>query len=274
MNILELASGTVGTVAGLIATLIAARLQAMAKERDPLRNLPRAQHNRLVIRTTVVTSALAAAVAFIAIHQMALAGASLILMSIARLASPRKEGWGINRLEVHILTETMFHATALVGLTSGLNVLILSLLEDLQTGHRVTITLTLGLATLVAINKSTTRTRKLCTEISKQVSSLVQHIAALQDLHELDKANDKIPDKKRECYEKMHVLEMALDTRLNTGYRYMGTRILPVSAYATLFSTLRAVIANPSKEHAAWEDSKPFLAALRSGCAKHIDVVA
>ncbi|MGW7066302.1 hypothetical protein ACWGII_26195 [Streptomyces sp. NPDC054855] len=123
------------------------------------------------------------------------AGIGLMTASGVRLASPRSTGWEPERLAFHISTEVWFHCIALFSFAAGFNVLALGALKDLQTGQRLTVTLTLALASCVAVNKSTTRTRKLCTEISSQVYSLTQHMAALHNLAVLNEDSEKIPDK-------------------------------------------------------------------------------
>ncbi|MEU3741642.1 hypothetical protein AB0E78_31850 [Streptomyces sp. NPDC032198] len=274
MNSLDAVSSFVGALAGLLG-LLTSVIQFQHEDRSRFINdLLTPQNLRFLGRFGLMTGLLVIATCFLLKGEMLVAGIGLMTSAGVRLASPRKAGWTPERLAFHISSEVLFHCTALLSLAAGLNLVALGALRDLATGQRLTVTLTLTLAALISVNKSTTRTRKLCTEMSRQVSGLVQHISALQELCSLNERNDKIPDKKRECYEKLHNLELALDTRLNTGYRSWGTRVLPVATSAALSAALRGAVAKPDKESSAWEECRSLLSALHSGCSKHIDVVA
>ncbi|MFJ9011841.1 hypothetical protein [Streptomyces canus] len=203
------------------------------------------------------------------------AGVALMLMAGVRLSSPRGNGWRIETLKIHLSTEIVFHCTALVSLAAAVDAMALGHFKnDLATGQRITITVTLALAALVAVNKSSTRSRKLCTTITERVSSLSQHIEALGELQGIPSAVDKLPDKRRECHDKLDALDRALSTRLNTGYRRWGTPILPSSAVAQLQKNVSQVISHPDSNSIEWKSCMQNLHAVKVACAHQIDVVA
>ncbi|TQK44450.1 hypothetical protein FBY35_5954 [Streptomyces sp. SLBN-118] len=231
------------------------------------------RQRRLTVRAAFVLLGLCATVALIPFSLFG-AGVALILTASVRLASPRKQGWTVPELDVHILTEVFFHSTALVGTALGINFIALGHYSDLQNGQRVTITLTLLIGSVVAVNKSTTRTRKLCTEITKGVSGVRRHMESLHSVRELNKNSERLPDKRQECHEKIDDLSRALDTRLNTGYRQLGTRVLPVDTFKTLMTDLHTAADEADRENLSWSQASPLLDEIRAACAKHVDEMA
>ncbi|MCX4912799.1 hypothetical protein [Streptomyces sp. NBC_00687] len=202
------------------------------------------------------------------------AGGFLVLAAGVRLTSPR-EAWDISTLKLHITSEVAFHTSSLITLAAAVDLLALGHYKnDLATGQRITITVTLALAAFVAVNKSTTRTRKLCTTLTDRVSSLMQHMEALEEIQQANEKSDKLPDKKRECFEKLDALERALFTRLNTGYRFWGTPVLaPNDAYALKRKVL-GVINNANRRSDSWSACMYDLRAIEIALRGQIDVVA
>lgn len=228
---------------------------------------------RTALRLLVLVTFLSLSITVAIFDHLVWAGGFLVLAAGVRLASPRQK-WDISTLKLHITSEVAFHSSSLITLAAAVDLMALGHYKnDLATGQRITITVTLALAAFVAVNKSTTRTRKLCTTLTDRVSSLMQHMEALEELHELNPASDKLPDKRRECRDKLDALERALSTRLNTGYRFWGTPVLPAAVVEELYSRTYDYILTP-KRCAPDFDVQMDLISIRDALKGQIDVVA
>lgn len=207
-------------------------------------------------------------------HHLVRASGALLFMASVRLLS-FWDVWGISTLKRHLSAEVFFHSTALLSLAASLDALVVGHFKnDLATAQRITITVTLTLAALVAVNKSSTRSRKLCTTITERASSLLQHLEALEELQSLNSTSDRLPNKRRECLDKLDSLDRALSTRLNTGYRRWGTPILSTGVLTQLHEEISDVISNPDRNSDEWTSCMHNLHAIKVACAHQIDVVA
>ncbi|WP_404870927.1 hypothetical protein ACI1MP_37355 (plasmid) [Kitasatospora griseola] len=206
-----------------------------------------------------------------------LAGGILLLSAAAvRLLSPRVTGanWDFDDLGSHIASEVFFHCLAILGAALGLAGVVLGLLADLQTAPRVTLALTLGLAGLVAVNKSAARTRKLCSEIGKRSSAVARSFARLHATCDADKSDPGIKELQRKCLEDVDALARALDTRLNTGYRMIGTPVLPFFAYRRIVAELCIAARSGDKNATPWRAAEPKVRKIARACAKWTDEMA
>ncbi|MDV9189597.1 hypothetical protein R6L23_15480 [Streptomyces sp. SR27] len=91
----------------------------------------------------------------------------------------------------------------------------------------------------MAFNKSMSRTRKVCNEVSEQASAVVKSFACLHAIYSQGKESSQLESAKADYLEAIDTSARALDTRLNTGYRHLGTPFLPVSAYQRVVAELR-----------------------------------
>ncbi|MFE1269860.1 hypothetical protein [Streptomyces sp. NPDC058758] len=205
-----------------------------------------------------------------------MSGVLLLSAASIRLLSPRvtRTDWGFDDLNYHIASEVFFHCTAILGTALGLAGVILGILSDLQTAPRVTIAVTLALAGLVAVNKSAARTRKLCSEISKRSSAVARSFTHLHAICDSDEADPRIDELKQKCFEDIDDLARALDTRLNTGYRAIGTPILPSLAYQRTVAELRVAARSGDMNGAAWRGAEPKVRKITRACSKWTDEMA
>ncbi|MEU7028943.1 hypothetical protein AB0A60_19910 [Streptomyces sp. NPDC046275] len=205
-----------------------------------------------------------------------LSGVLLFSAATIRLLGPSitRTVWGFNDLNSHIVSEVFFHCLAILGAALGLAGVALGVLSDLQTAPRVTIALTLGLTGLVAVNKSATRTRKLCSEISRRSSAVARSFAHLHAMCDPDKVESRTDELKQKCFEDIDALARALDTRLNTGYRAIGTPILPPPVYRRMVAELRVAARSGDKNAAAWRGAEPKVRKITRACSKWTDEMA
>ncbi|MGW4866971.1 hypothetical protein [Streptomyces chartreusis] len=233
---------------------------------------------RLSVRAAFVILAVTACVILIAFDKIFFAGMALIFAAAVRLGHPRKGGWKVDDLEMHILTEMFFHLTALSGVAVGTNLMVVGAAHNLQTGQLVTISLALSLGALAAINKSSSRTRKLCTEVTKRATRASRNVVALHTFHDLERDSaegyrKKLLDRQHDCHEAVDDLARALDTRFNTGYRQLGSRLLPETEFQHLVAALHKAVLDPTPTE-EWLKSYRLLAKIEMVCAKHVDEVA
>ncbi|MFI1176690.1 hypothetical protein [Streptomyces melanogenes] len=228
---------------------------------------------RLTLRSFAVLAGLVLSISFLVGDHMVRAGLSLLIVASVRLMSPRGGGksWSFSDLSLHIGSEVAFHVLAIVVTALGLNLITIGHFRDLEIAPRVSITITLAIASLVAVNKASARTRRLCTEMVECIDELLDLFAALEygwgknDAEEQFKAG-------RGCFLKIEQLERLLKTRLNTGYSHLGTPVLPINLHKSFIDELRtaaAHIADPS-----WKKAADHLRQLRVACVRRVDVVA
>ncbi|MFD3621970.1 hypothetical protein ACFWWT_43740 [Streptomyces sp. NPDC058676] len=230
---------------------------------------------RLTLRSIIAGSGVGVAI-FVAFSDLLLAGIVLASSEFVRLLNPRGSGqaWTLKDLNLHIASEAFFHCLALTGVAVGLIGVALGAFPDLETGPQITISLTLGITALVAVNKATARTRKLCTEISKRTSSVIRSFAELHEVYDKNKEDEKLADLKRKCLNDVDGLTRALATRLNTGYRIFGTPILPSSTFRRLTWELRIAITLGDSAAKPWRTAAPKLQKIRRACGKWTDEMA
>ncbi|MFF3675864.1 hypothetical protein ACFYYS_18045 [Streptomyces sp. NPDC002120] len=216
------------------------------------------------------------AVLFAVEGQFLFGGVLLFSTAAVRLLSPRVTGtdWDFDKLHFHVASEVFFHCLAILGAALGLTGVTLGLLPNLQTAPRVTISLTLGLAGLVAVNKSAARTRKLCNEISKRSSAVARSFSHLHATYDVDKDAAGLDDLKRKCLDDVDALARALDTRLNTGYRTLGTPVLTQSAYLRIVAELRVAARNGDRSNTCWREAGPKVRKIARVCARWTDEMA
>jgi hypothetical protein len=206
-------------------------------------------------------------------HNIALAGFVVIAAAAVRLVAARSvfRDWKkpLEQLRLHVATEVFFHCFALWGLTAGL-LLEVAAVESLDTGPRMTITITLSLALLVAVNKATGRTRKLCTAIDGKISEVIRAVEALR----ADAASERTNELRREALEGVDTLDRMLRTQLNTGYKLTGTSIIPKSTRDNLIRGVRAFIISDLTTEGDWPRSKFSLQNIQNVCGRWTDTMA
>ncbi|MBT2452983.1 hypothetical protein J7F03_39350 [Streptomyces sp. ISL-43] len=233
------------------------------------------QRKRLTLRSVIALLGIGVAI-YVAFSNLLIAGLLITSTEIVRLLNPRGSGqaWKPKDLNLHIASEVFFHCLALVGVALGLTCMALGAFKELELGPRVTISLTLGITAIVAVNKSTARTRKLCTEISKRTSTVVRSFAELHEVYDQDKGDSRLADLRRKCLDDVDGLTRALATRLNTGYRIFGTPILPPSDFRRLIAEARVAAKLGDEAAAPWRTSAPKLQQIRRACGRWTDEMA
>ncbi|WP_151481345.1 hypothetical protein [Streptomyces albicerus] len=254
-------------------TTVVRTLGSLAWER--VRNQLRGVNKRrlLTFRYVLAVVGVSAAV-YVAFRSFLMGGIILVATAGVRLLSPRGNGWGWDDLDPHIGSETFFHSLALLGVALGMNGVALGTLEKLSDAQKVTISLTLVLGALVAVNKSTARTRKLCTEVIKRTDALSRAFTVLHAVYQVNKIDPRLLELREHCREKADDLCRLLDTRLNTGYRFLGTQILPKAARVTLEDELRTAIEEADEYAPSWHGVREKFEWLEKGCAERIDELA
>lgn len=264
-----------GVAAGVLFSI--ARIATASTVRALIEQIRR--RPRLTIRAALVMMAISLSVVMLFINVF-YAGVALICTAAVRLGHPRAKGWKVEDLDMHILTEIFFHVTALSGLALGINLMVVGAVSGLQTGHLVTVTLALTLGALAAINKSSSRTRKLCTEITKRASRVSRSIVALHSFQSLcekygtaQESYGTLMDRQHDCHESIDDLARVLDTRFNTGYRQLGSRLLPETKCKELIESLHKAVRD-AKPGEGWFEAFRFLDKIEKACSKHVDEVA
>ncbi|MBL1107410.1 hypothetical protein JK361_22855 [Streptomyces sp. 5-8] len=261
-------------ILGVILSTVAA---AVAPE---FRELSRQTWQWLRARTKTATySALSGMCVALAVWELlarhSIAAAGLVVMAAAavRLVAARSmfRYWKkpLEQLRLHVATEVFFHCFALWGLTAGL-LLEVAAVKHLDTAPRVTITISLSLALLVAVNKATARTRKLCTAIDGEISEVFRTVEALR----VDIASTNAVNLRREALERVDTLDRMLRTRLNTGYKLTGTSLLPTSTRVALVRGLREAIERDIMGEGPWKRSKISLRQIQNACSRWTDTMA
>jgi hypothetical protein len=254
------------------------------------------QRKRLTIRSIGALLGVGVAI-YLALSNLLIAGIVLTSTEIVRLLNPRGSGqaWKLKDLNLHIASEVFFHCLAFVGVAVGLTCVALGVFTDLELGPQVTISLTLGITALVAVNKSTARTRKLCSEISKRTLAVVRSFAELHEVYDQAArrparhrhpasllhrhrrrtgADRRLADLRRKCLDEVDGLTLALATRINTGYRIFGTPILPSSDFRRLIAELRVAARLGDQKAGPWRAAAPKLQQIRRACGRWTDEMA
>ncbi|MFI8079576.1 hypothetical protein ACIF6L_02045 [Kitasatospora sp. NPDC086009] len=201
---------------------------------------------------------------------------ALATLCIIRTASlwVRRDTWGFEQMRRHIAGEAIQHSAALLCVSAALTIQGLLQLHSLGDGPRISISVSLLLAGLVAVNKSMTRTRKICTEVSKQASSLLKLFAKLHAAHGDDPKATQTESARAECIEGIDTFARALDTRLNTGYRRFGAPFLPAHTYQRVIAELRQCARTADPNTQIWLTTSHKLRLIRQACAPWTDAVA
>ncbi|MET8438454.1 hypothetical protein ABZV61_38215 [Streptomyces sp900116325] len=203
-------------------------------------------------------------------HNVALAGLVVMAAAVVRLVATqsifRKWEKPVEQLRLHVATEVFFHCFALWGLTAGL-LLEVAATKNLETAPRITITATLSLALLVAVNKATARTRKLCTAIDGQISDVLRTVDALRA------KRVGLDELRREAFESVAALDRMLRTHLNTGYKLTGTGLIPRVTREELVRDLRGSITDSVNEE-AWPQARGSLELIQIACSRWTDAMA
>ncbi|MBL1096894.1 hypothetical protein [Streptomyces coffeae] len=226
-----------------------------------------------VYSTLVGTFVVAAVIVLIASHNMALAGLVIIMASGVRIALGRSlfSYWPepIAQLRLHVASEVFFHCLALWGLTAGL-LMEVAAVKGLETAPRLTLTASLSLAFVVAANKATARTRKLCTALETQISDVIRAFGALHNGAE----NGNKTELAEKVLERVDGLDRALRTQLNTGYKFAGKTVLPDSTRAQLINRLNDAAQDSSADAHTWVTSRTELLKIQEMCRRWTDVMA
>lgn len=230
----------------------------------------------LFFRSAASVALAAATVVCVMNGQYLIAGMVITATGVVRLLTPRatRHTWGWDRLRLHIVSEVFFHCLAILGLAGGIASLAVGLFPDLENAPRLTISLTLIASGVVAVNKSTARTRRLCSEIVKQSSAVTREFALLHAFHEAGVSVPQLADVQAKCQDSIDALNRALDTRLNTGYRLIGTPFLPGTTHMRFIAELRVAARSAAPSAPAWLLAEPKLRRLRRACAQWTDLMA
>jgi hypothetical protein len=228
---------------------------------------------RLTLRSFAVLAGLALSIYFLVGDHMVRAGLSLLIVASVRLVSPRGGGksWSFSDLSLHIGSEVAFHVLAIIVTALGLNLITIGHFRDLEIAPRVSITITLAIAALVAANKASARTRRLCTDMVECIDELLELLAALEYGWGKNDAAEQFKTG-RDCFLKIQHLERILKTRLNTGYSHLGTPVLPINLHRSFIDELRIAVARVADP--SWKKAADHLRQLRAACARRVDAVA
>ncbi|MFD8226629.1 hypothetical protein ACFV16_20940 [Streptomyces massasporeus] len=230
-----------------------------------------------------VSIAVAAATVITAVSSRFLAGWILVSFSFFRLflrfATPAwtsvHSPW--NSIQSHVRTEVFFHAAAIFTAALGASLMI-SGLE--RTGFlfatRVSLIATLLLAAVIAVNKVTTRSRKVCTAIKSEVQSVVRAQAGLSAAIRDSSNQATIADKRQNMIESIEALETALSTQVNTGYRSLGGAVLPQGERDQLTKELQSVAmdSNGKPKDVDWKELRDKLNTIENTCKRWTDIAA
>ncbi|WP_143196605.1 hypothetical protein [Streptomyces sp. MJM1172] len=228
------------------------------------------------MRILALAGLLATSLILFALGHFKEAGNFLLALSVLRLVSLQTyyQYWCVCDLRQHIRLESVHHSVTLTVFTVGLNVSLLTRLQSLGDAPRVTISLTLTVAALVAFNKSMTRTRKLCTELCQQISSVRHSFAKMYAAIAKGESSPSLKAAQIDCIKEIDTLSRLLDTRLNTGYRVIGAQILPSSVSRRLIAALRVSVRGADPSARVWLSSERDLRLIHGACARWMDSVA
>ncbi|GEB58911.1 hypothetical protein [Streptomyces gardneri] len=212
-----------------------------------------------------------------------LVGAILTGVAVFRFWPSRVTKWSDLResLRWHILGEVVFHCLALLLLTLGILLMISSAESDkLELAPRITISLSLVLALLVAVNKSFARARKLCTLAVERLSSVIYRMDDLTkraiDRNSLISNNPSMRDssqaeKLQRAREAIDSLDIVFQTSLNTGYRKVGAPLMPLAERLDIYETLHLLANDDASNRTDWGDLRRRLEGIRGVCGLWID---
>ncbi|MFF3378479.1 hypothetical protein ACFYXF_36680 [Streptomyces sp. NPDC002680] len=188
-------------------------------------------------------------------------------------------------LKSHVEASVIFHCAAIACLAIGAGLMISGLPQpDFAFPQRAALIATVLLASAIAINKATSRGRKVCTQIFEAIESVERAFTRLRQAG---------PEKKAEVREQfiaeLAPLDRALRTRLNSGYPGLGSFIVQSEERGHLVDDLLALAdgagngstagsqadgAGNGKVPVKWDDLKSELRKLAEACEPWVDVSA
>jgi hypothetical protein len=230
-----------------------------------------------------IAVAVVATTAITAVSNRFLAGWILLSFSIFRIflrfATPAwtsvHSPW--DSIQSHVRAEVFFHSAAIFTAALGVSLMI-SGLE--RTGFlfatRISLIATLILAGIIAVNKVTTRSRKVCTAINTGVQSVVRAHEGLSAAIKEAANKATITDKRQNMIESVEDLEMSLSTQVNTGYRALGGAVLPQGERDKLAEQLKSVALDGgnSTDGEEWKELHDKLSAIEDTCKRWTDIAA
>ncbi|WP_328965586.1 hypothetical protein [Streptomyces virginiae] len=211
------------------------------------------------------------------------AGVILFFFGVFRWILPAVQGearaW--TAMCSHVKSEIFFHCVAIAATAIGAALVISGYR---RTGFvfatRAVLAATLLLAALIAVNKSTTRARKVCTEIYARIKSvevlqkgLFENLASPADM-----GDEGILNRRLALMAEIQCLDRALRTGINSGYPRVGSPILPSGDRRHLIYALtycaranRGVRADAVEK---WGEASQELNDIAAACKSFIDTAA
>ncbi|GGT62433.1 hypothetical protein GCM10010272_00470 [Streptomyces lateritius] len=199
-----------------------------------------------------------------------------VIMSFAmlrlsfRLANRSPQTW--TSMKFHIKAEMFFQSVAMVSLGVAAALMISGIPnKGYELAPRVALSATLVLASVIAANRTASRGRKVCTRIWSDVKDVVRaqevlRLAAGDGGERLKKIQEF-----KECVDS---LEAALRTCFDTGYRMLGTTVLPEKEIEALIERLGRLPDVYDAGSLEWMDAKEDLTRVSAACHPWIDVAA
>jgi hypothetical protein len=175
-------------------------------------------------------------------------------------------------MKFHIKSEIFFQSIAIISLGVAATLMISGIRnKGYELAPRVALSATLILAAIIAANKTASRGRKVCTRIRLDAKG------ALRAQEALRVAIDKGGDRSKEIQgfkESVDSLEAALWTRFDTGYRMLGTTVLPEGEIRALIGRLKMLPGIHYALSPTWTRVRRDLTLISAACDPWIDVAA
>ncbi|MFI6151318.1 hypothetical protein ACIBCA_01280 [Kitasatospora sp. NPDC051170] len=169
------------------------------------------------------------ACALVALSNRFFAGVVLIFFAFlrccARIIFDGPVVWP-SRLASHLRMEVFLHMVMIIALAMGSCLMISGIPRPGFTfASRVAICGTIMLAALVAINKVASRARKVCTEIVREADCVMAGVPGIKA--HLEAPDPAVPnDRRHELSAAIDRLDLALGTRISTGFKRLGAEVI------------------------------------------------
>ncbi|MGA5407214.1 hypothetical protein ACPCSC_08095 [Streptomyces lavendulocolor] len=236
------------------------------------------------VASGILLTATAGVAVCVAITNRLVAGFVLAFFGLLRWTLRAVQGdtraW--TTMRSHVKSEIFFHCVSIGAVAIGSSLMISGYPRDgFIFAQRAALVATLLLASVIAVNKATARARKVCTEIYKTVKTvevsekkLLQTLSWGNDLRQVE----RILDSRAALLKEIRCLQMALRTRINSGYAWAGSTILPLDERRELIAALEASAKTAAADLAEgitkWEVAKQELDDIARACTPLIDIAA